>query len=146
MSVKFSVSSKRCSPPKVFRAFLTHFWRNFGTHFWRILERSSFPTKTRPILTHFWRISDIADAFSENTFWTIPKFLSAILGPEMGASILWTPGKMRSFCRKNLHVHKIPRFRFFLGGFGGGKCRFYFYGRGDFSESLRDNLARKKLP
>ena len=29
------------------------------------------------------------------------KFLSAILGPEMGASILWTPGKMRSFCRKN---------------------------------------------
>ena len=25
------------------------------------------------------------------------KFLSAILGPEMGASILWTPGKMRSF-------------------------------------------------
>ena len=24
------------------------------------------------------------------------KFLSAILGPEMGASILWTPGKMRS--------------------------------------------------
>ena len=38
------------------------------------------------------------------------KFLSAILGPEMGASILWTPGKMRSFCKKT-HVHKIPRFR-----------------------------------
>ena len=55
------------------------------------------------------------------------KFLSAILGPEMGAPILWTPGKMRSFCRKT-HVHKIPRFR------GGGKCRFYFYGREDFSE------------
>ena len=77
-----SVSSKRCSPPKVFRAFLTHFWRNFDgflTHF----GRSSFPNKTRPILTHFWRIFDaflthfwrilaIADAFSENTFWTIP--------------------------------------------------------------------------
>ena len=76
-----SVSSKRCSPPKVFRAFLT-FWRNFDgflTHF----GRSSFPNKTRPILTHFWRIFDaflkhfwrilaIADAFSENTFWTIP--------------------------------------------------------------------------
>ena len=55
------------------------------------------------------------------------KCLSAILGPEMGAPILWTPGKMRSFCRKN-HVHKIPRFRGgdilgFLGGdilgFGG---------------------------
>ena len=65
------------------------------------------------------------------------KFLSAILGPEMAASILWTPGKMRSFCRKNLHVHK---FLVFLGGgwyfgfWGGGECRFYFYGRADFSE------------
>ena len=63
------------------------------------------------------------------------KFLSAILGPEMAAPILWTPGKMRSFCRKT-HVHKIPRFR---GGgvfwvLGGGECRFYFYGRADFSE------------
>ena len=89
-----SVLSKRCSAPKVFRAFLTHFWRNFVaflTHF----GRSSFPNKTRPILTHFWRIFDallthfwrilaIADAFSENTFWTIstknprtPPFLPA---------------------------------------------------------------------
>ena len=61
-------------------------------------------------------------------FWTPPRFLilgrilvsvkfvSAILGPEMGAPILWTPGKMRSFCRKN-HVRKIP---LFWGGFGGG--------------------------
>ena len=67
------------------------------------------------------------------------KFLSAILGPEMAAPILWTPGKKRSFCRKN-HVHKIPCFRgggvfwvFFLGG--GGESRFYFYGREDFSET-----------
>ena len=60
------------------------------------------------------------------------KFVSAILGPEMGAPILWTPGKMRSFCRKN-HVRKIP---FFFGGvWGGGECRFYFYGRADFSEN-----------
>ena len=36
--------------PRIFDAFLTDFWR--------ILERSSFPNKTRPILTHFWRISD----------------------------------------------------------------------------------------
>ena len=59
------------------------------------------------------------------------KIVSAILGPEMVAPILWTPGKMRSFCRKT-HVHKIPR----LGGgvWGGGKCRFYSYGREDFSE------------
>ena len=49
------------------------------------------------------------------------KFLSAILGPEMGASILWTPGKMRSFCRKN-HIHKIPRFR------GGGIWVFFWGG------------------
>ena len=45
------------------------------------------------------------------------KFVSAILGPEMAAPILWTPGKMRSFCRKN-HVRKIPLF--LGGGFGGG--------------------------
>ena len=62
------------------------------------------------------------------------KFVSAILGPEMGAPILWTPGKMRSFCREN-HVRKIP---LFWGGFwGGGECRFYFYGRADFSEEER---------
>ena len=28
------------------------------------------------------------------------KFVSAILGPEMAAPILGTPGKMRPFCRK----------------------------------------------
>ena len=49
--------------------------------------------------------------------------MSAILGPEMAAPILWTPGKLRPFCRKN-HVHKIPRFRggggiLGLGGEGG---------------------------
>ena len=47
------------------------------------------------------------------------KFVSAILGPEMGAPILWTPGKMRSFCRKN-DVRKIP---FFGGGVWGGGGR-----------------------
>ena len=57
------------------------------------------------------------------------KFLSAILGPEMAAPILWMPGKMRPFCRKN-HVHKIPRFR---GGgvfwvLGGGSADFIFMG------------------
>ena len=34
------------------------------------------------------------------------------------------------------HVHNIPRFRgggYFGFGGGGGKCRFYFYGRADFS-------------
>ena len=54
------------------------------------------------------------------------KFVSAILGPEMAAPIVWTPGKMRSCCRKT-HVHKIPRFR---GGFwgGGGSADFIFMG------------------
>ena len=91
------------------------------------------------------------------------KFVSAILGPETAAPILWTLEKMRPFCRKN-PVHKIPRFggggvQFYgrlekmrpfcrkkpvhkiprLGGGiwglgGGGKCRFYFYGRADFSD------------
>ena len=45
--------------------------------------------------------------------------------------------KLRSFCKKT-HVHKIPRFRGgggILGfGGGGGKCRFYFYGRKDFAD------------
>ena len=48
------------------------------------------------------------------------KFVSAILGPEMAAPILWTPGKNAFFLQENLHVHKIPRFRgvfwVFLGG------------------------------
>ena len=58
------------------------------------------------------------------------KFVSAILGPEMAAPILWTPGKMRSFCRKTC-VHKIPRFRgggyFGFGGWG-GSADFIFMG------------------
>ena len=61
------------------------------------------------------------------------KFLSAILWPEMGAPILWTPGKMRSFCRKN-HVSKIPLF--LGGGFwgGGGVPILFLWARGFFWE------------
>ena len=55
------------------------------------------------------------------------KFLSAILGPEVAAPILWTSGK-KPFCRKS-HVHKIPSFR---GGlfwiFGGVSADFIFMG------------------
>ena len=59
------------------------------------------------------------------------KCLSAILGPQMAASILWTPGIFAFFLQENLHVHKIPRFRGgYLGFFLGGECRLYFYGRG----------------
>ena len=66
------------------------------------------------------------------------KFLSAILGPEMGASILWTPGKCVLSAGKT-HVHKIPHLRGggILGFWGEGECRFYFYGRADFSEQRR---------
>ena len=80
------------------------------------------------------------------------KCLFAILGPEMGASILWTPGKMRSFgsfCRKT-HVHKIPRFRGggILGFGGGGGVPIYFYGRADFSDlgKILGTCARVALP
>ena len=61
------------------------------------------------------------------------KFLSAILGPEMAAPILWTPGKMRPFCRKN-HVHIIPRFRGggYFGFWGGGSADFISMGAGIF--------------
>ena len=58
-----------------------HFWRNFDaflTHFGTFLFS---PIKPDPfwrifdsILTHFWRTLAIADTFSENAFWTIPKF------------------------------------------------------------------------
>ena len=63
------------------------------------------------------------------------QFVSAILGPEMAAPILWTPRISAFFLQENLHVHKIPRLGgvFWFGG-GGGECRLYFYGRGDFSE------------
>ena len=64
------------------------------------------------------------------------KFLSAILGPEMGASILWTPGKCVLSAGKT-HVQKIPRFRGgILGFFLGGECRFCFYGHEEFSDFL----------
>ena len=67
--------------------------------------------------------------------------MSAILGPEMAAPMLWAPGKISFFLQENLHAHKIPRFGGggYLGFWGGGwgKCRFYFHGREDFSDVWR---------
>ena len=71
-------------------------------------------------------------------------FCFAILGPEMGAPILWAPG-IFAFCRKPSISVKF----LFLGGGGGifglleggrGECRFYFYGRGDFFGVLWSGL------
>ena len=46
------------------------------------------------------------------------KFLSAILGPEMAAPILWAPGIFGSFCRKT------PMIKILL--LGGGGCLGFF--------------------
>ena len=59
-----------------------------------------------------------------------------------GPTILWAPGKMRSFCWKN-HVHKIPRFRGVFWVFWGGKCRFYFMGARIFLIFVWDYSAEK---
>ena len=61
------------------------------------------------------------------------KFLSAIQGPEMGASILWTPGKMRSFCRKNpMSIKFLVLGGGILGFGGGGSADFIFMGARNF--------------
>ena len=85
------------------------------------------------------------------------KCLSAILGPEMAAPILWTPGKNAFFLQE-----KPVSIKFLvLGGgggiwgfFGGGGppgCRFYFYGREDFSDfwlsgPVRDTSPYRAIP
>ena len=50
------------------------------------------------------------------------------------------------FLQENLCVHKIPRLGEggILGFGGGGGCRFYFYGRGDFSDTKRRKVLRKR--
>ena len=54
------------------------------------------------------------------------KFVSAILGPEMGAPILWTPGKCVLSAGKTMSV-KFP----FFGG-GGGVPILFLWARGFF--------------
>ena len=62
------------------------------------------------------------------------KFVSAILGPEMAAPILWTTGKNALFLQEKTYVHKIPRFRGggYFGFGGGGSADFIFMGTGIF--------------
>ena len=54
------------------------------------------------------------------------KFLSAILGPEMGASILWTPGKNALFLQE-----KPMSIKFLVLG-GGGVVLGFWGGSADF--------------
>ena len=71
----------------------------------------------------------------------LEKLLSAILGPEMAARILWAPGKMRSSAGKT-HVRKIPPFRGggFWGG-GGGSADFIFMGARIFLMKIQVKFA-----
>ena len=73
------------------------------------------------------------------------KFPPAILGPEMAAPILWAPGIFWFFLLENPNAHKVPPVRgggawVFLEG-GVGKCQFYFYGRGDFSQKRQHTIV-----
>ena len=60
------------------------------------------------------------------------KFMSAILGPEMAAPILWTPGENAFFCRKTSMSIKFLVLggggEFWFGG--GGSADFIFMGAG----------------
>ena len=83
------------------------------------------------------------------------KFLSAILGPEMAAPIVWTPVKMPSFCRKETSMS--IKFLVLRGGIlglgGGGSADFIFMGteiflNNKFGTDLHDekfSLQRKKV-
>ena len=58
-------------------------------------------------------------------------------GAGNGCANFMDTWKNAFFLQENLHVHKIPRFGGGgeLGLGGGRECRFYFYGRGDFSQN-----------
>ena len=148
---KISVSSKRCSPPKVFRAFLTHFWRNFDgflTHF----GHSSFPNKTRPILTHFWRISDafwlLPTPFPKTPFGQVPRRFSSRLFPDSrGALGPEAPGDFFGLFRgygpgqseRHLQmVNGFPRRRWWEEGF---VCAFLLQCMSDAASLSREPLG-----
>ena len=74
-----------------------------------------------------WNFAD----FQKNP--RVVKFVSAILGPEMAAPILWAPRISAFFLQENLHVHKIHHLGggvFFGFGGGGGSAEFIFMGAG----------------
>ena len=98
-----SVSLKRCSPPKVFGAFLKHFWRIFGwfltTHFGT--DVPLFPTKTRPILAHVWRI---LDAFLTRSCYCWHLFREHFLDDTESFACVLFCGRLRSFALFRAHL------------------------------------------
>ena len=95
-------------------------------------EFQGFSWKSRPLTNIFGALENGHSIRRQSI---PPLSAGRILGPEMAAPILWAPRISAFFLQENLHVHKIPRFGGGGGIFGlGGQCRFYFYGRRDFSD------------
>ena len=117
--------------------------RPFGPEVSRECPRECPPRSVQKVST-FLRLCDILWALfghsgvRETPCKTLLRkiLVSAILGPEMAAPILWTPGKNAFFLQENPHVHKIPRFRGgggYFGFGGGGSADFiFFWARGFF--------------
>ena len=75
-----------------------------------------------------WKIREITQKKSSCPYNFLPAILGAQTGAGNGCANLLGTWKMRSFCRKKSHVHKIPRFR--GGGFGlflGGRVPILFF-------------------
>ena len=77
------------------------------------------------------------------------KYLSAILGPEIAAPILWTPGKHASVLQgKPMSIKFLVLGGGFWGFLGGGSADFIFMGARIFQEKasaeIRGNFSEKK--
>ena len=113
------------------RKLLKSVEKRFDT-FWRFLTFFDVAPFRRPLLQS-------ADIFRKTL--VSVKFLSAILGPEMAAPILWAPGKNAFFLQE-----KTMSIKFLLLGGGGGILGFlgggvpilFFYGCEDFSDLNQD--------
>ena len=75
------------------------------------------------------------------------KFVSAILGPEMAAPILWAPGENAPLSADNLHAIKF----LVLGGrgdfgFGGGGVPILFLWARDFSDRSHSEVCTRNRP
>ena len=91
-----SVSSKRCSHPKVFRALLTQFWR-VSDAFWNV---PLFPTKQDP----FWRIFDaflMHSCYCRRLFWKHLLDDTDKLEPPFGNH------RLQTLPRKHAHINAL---------------------------------------